>query len=121
MAATSYPSDFPLEQIKHLIAMIQEGTIYDQIDHFAFDAWNVQGFVQSIVLGQPDVHLSYTPNAEQMAALQDLDAALPKAKEMQAPAGEALPPAYGSILPWITLIMQIIEVLKKVFPDWFKK
>lgn len=54
-SAVKYPTDVPLDEIKHLVELIRGGDLVNNKAEFAKDAWIVQGFVLVTVLGEPSV------------------------------------------------------------------
>ncbi len=49
----SYPLELPIESISELVRLVRQGQISTQAPVIAWHAWNVQGFVQKVLIGAP--------------------------------------------------------------------
>ena len=93
----AYPDSLPTECVGELIRIVRGGTIVPERAAFAANAWNVQGYLQGVILGDPD------PLPQAVPQLRDLYEALTLPQAIP----EAIP-------PWVfTLIAAIVELLKR--------
>lgn len=50
---TKYPTEFPVDEIRHCIDLVRNGDILTEKAEFAKDVWVAQGYLQYAVLGEP--------------------------------------------------------------------
>lgn len=82
MALVNYPDTFPAESIGYVVAVIRKQEPLDKAK-LAHSLWCTQGYVQRMVLGEPDTLAILGPlsiDAETMAvALETMDPSRPQA------------------------------------------
>lgn len=94
MAEVVYPVDLPLDCAKEVIRIVTAGTIVEEKDRFALCVWNVQGYIQKVLLGEPVPH------------------AVPEFVELRAVLAK---PRAGEIPSWLLVL---IEMLLKLLEEW---
>lgn len=80
--STAYPAEFPKESIGYMVGVFRKTETIDKAK-IGLHGWIVQGYVQKLVLGEPDTEAILGPldiNADTLAvALESLDPAGPQA------------------------------------------
>lgn len=105
-----YPSVLPIEGVQEIIRIVRAGAIVTERSTFAKHAWNVQGYLQKVVLGEPAVLIGtngLTSDAELLSALESLKSrAYATAEGVTVP---SLPLPVQAILTW--LVNKLLESL----------
>lgn len=83
MSIVNYPDSFPVESIAEVVAVFRKQKPVDKAS-LGRHAWNVQGYLQRIVIGEPDTEAIHAGplnvTAETLAvALESLDPERPQA------------------------------------------
>lgn len=65
---TPYPSVMPIESVSNIIRIVREGTITAEVKDFANDIWTTQGYIQSVVIGNPLPVINGQPPSPEFAA-----------------------------------------------------
>lgn len=113
----AYPTSFPAECIADLINIGRGGLdeIKNRRAEVGLHFWNVQGFAQSMLLGNPDnvgdCPCATTDDEDMAVAVQDLCVVYSSA------AGIAYQPAtFGARINWAQLIAFLKEILPIILP-----
>ena len=83
MALVNYPQAFPVESVAEVVAVIRKQKPVDKAS-LGLHGWNVIGYVQKLILGEPDTEAIHAGplnvDAEALAvALESLDPEQPQA------------------------------------------
>ncbi|MBX9652071.1 hypothetical protein K2Y11_00485 [bacterium] len=105
-----YPNVLPIEGVQEIIRIVRAGNLVTERSAFAKHAWNVQGYLQKVVLGEPAVLIgsaSPASDADALAALECLKSrAYAAAEGVTSP---TLPLPVQTILTW--LVNKLLESL----------
>jgi len=108
----AYPKDFPLVEAKNVIDIVRSGDLLGQKEALAHDAWVVQGYVQSMLIGQaPSVLAAQAAdlkndNIEPLAALERVVADT-----------ESGSLSAQIAIPWKTILKYVIEILLSLLEE----
>lgn len=95
----AYPTSLPTDALDDLISQIEHATILSNSQQVGLDAWNLQGYLQSVVIGSP---ASPASHADAIAAL--------KALRTAGSTSSLTTIDWGAILQWIlTLIESLLQ------------
>lgn len=95
-----YPQTIPSESIKNVISIIRSGEIADKKAELLHDLWYVQGYIQSVVFGDPGVVSTQSvADFEAVATLEKLISEDPQ--------------AHG-LIPWELLLNWIVNYIIEV-------
>jgi len=105
-----YPSVLPIEGVQEIIRIVRAGSIVAERSAFAKHAWNVQGYLQKVVLGEPPVLIGTNgpvSDVEVLSALESL-----KSNAYATAEGVTAPPLslpVQAILTW--LVNKLLQAL----------
>lgn len=105
----SYPTEIPIDCVREIIRIVREGELLTERAAFAQHAWNVQGYLQRVLLGEPQ------PVIGGASPTDDSALAALRALEQQAMAQaegntvRALPVPVALLLRW--LVEKMLESL----------
>jgi hypothetical protein len=100
MPLVEYPKEFPLSEIQNVIRIVRQGKIVEEKERFAFDAWQVQGYVQGVALGPPQAFLpEHRHEVKELKA--ELTKLVPDPDDPQAEQPHAWP-------SWLSLLIKIL-------------
>jgi hypothetical protein len=104
----SYPSELPAESVREIVRIVRTNRLAEERALFALAAWNVQGFLQRLLVGEPtplvgSIELS---DDEGLAGLEAVAAESPTLEGVVA--GPLSLPA-GPLLAW--LVKKLLEAL----------
>lgn len=68
-----YPEEFPLEEIKTIIAAVKGGKVKEEFQNLAHSAWVVQGYAQANIIGSPGSEDNPTDAVGSQSASEDFD------------------------------------------------
>lgn len=106
----NYPTEIPVDCVREIIRIVRDGKLLTERANFARHAWNVQGYLQRVLLGEPQGVIGETgplEDASALAALAVLEP--PAAARAEEFAIRALPVPVSLLLRW--LIEKLIESL----------
>ena len=107
----NYPGDFPFTEAKNVIDIVRSGNLMDKKESLAHDAWVVQGYAQSMLIGTPTALAAQATNLK-TAEIEPL-AALEK---VVADAESGTINAQIAI-PWAIILKYVIELLLQLLDD----
>jgi len=99
----AYPSAFPLVEIKNVIDIVRSGDLISQKEALAHDAWVVQGYAQSMLIGAPTTAMSAQDAIDPLEAL-----------EKAAAAAESDTPTAQISIPWAVIAKYVTELLLQI-------
>lgn len=103
-----YPETFPLDSIREIVNVVRSGDIKSQASILAFNVWQVQGYAQKTLIGDPDVPVSLlraqaAPDGK--TALEHLEALLSDE------------PTTQTMIPWHLILPYLYELLEDLFKN----
>ncbi len=110
--AVEYPTELPIECVRELVRIVRRGEIVRERAAFAQHAWNVQGYVQRMVMGEAvSVVGDSAPLPTDEQATSELLGLVEESREVEGVArGLGLPATL--LLRW--LLAKLIEALSPV-------
>ena len=107
----NYPGDFPFTEAKNVIDIVRSGNLMDKKESLAHDAWVVQGYAQSMLIG--------TPTA---LAAQAVDLKATEIEPLAALEKVVADAASGTInaqiaIPWAIILKYVIKLLLQLLDD----
>lgn len=116
---TAYPTKVPVEAAKDLYGFVKEGAILERRSEAALAAYQVMGYAQSVLLGNPDaLHVigDASPAGPCEAPTKEQFLSLVEAMAVQ-PVGDAAPQIAQSKIPLAQIIRYIITVILPLILD----
>jgi hypothetical protein len=108
----AYPTDFPIMEAKNVIDVIRSGDLLGQKEALAHDAWVVQGYAQSMLIGTPESTL-----ASQAADLKNAEMEPLAALEKVVADAESGAISSQIAIPWMLIAKYAIEILLKLLEE----
>lgn len=118
-----YPTVLPLTCVQTCIEIVRNRQLAERKQEFAHCGWNVQGYIQGTLLGQPSASEASTgifgeapPSEEDLdelyAAFQEIDEASREPAAATAYAEAENPQDIATVLAIVTAVMKLIELWK---------
>jgi hypothetical protein len=61
----AYPTSIPLDAVTDTIRIVRGGTIQAEAKQLGLNIWNIQGYMQSVILGNPMAVINGEPPTEE--------------------------------------------------------
>jgi hypothetical protein len=104
-ATTPYPDEFPVAEITEVIEIVRNGQIEERKKELANDLWHIQGYIQGILIGHPEL-------AEAMSAQADFDAVAELEKLVEAHKNNVV--LTQAAVPWLLLLKWAVKLLNEI-------
>lgn len=105
-----YPDEVPVDCIKEIIRIIRQGSLVSERAAFAQHAWNVQGYLQRVLIGAADPLVGETAKPSDGEALASFESILVRCEtKTEETAVGAIPLPVSLLLQW--LIEKLLESL----------
>lgn len=111
----AYPSDFPLMDVKNIITTVKGGTFKEDIQEFAKSVWNVQGYAQLHLIGEPGSNPVPVPQTALAGTPEDAIAALEQLVESH----ENSEVSAQDLSEWAWMITWAMEQLITLIKEYF--
>jgi hypothetical protein len=111
----TYPSDFPLTDVKNIVTTAKAGTFKEDLQQFAKSIWNVQGYAQLHLIGEPGSDPAPAPQTALAKTPEDAIAALEQLVESHEN-GEV---SAQDLSEWAWMITWAMEQLITLIKEYF--
>lgn len=112
----TYPSDFPLTDVKNIVTTAKAGTFKEDLKQFSKSVWNVQGYAQLHLIGEPgDDPVVPAPQAALVGTPEDAIAALEQLVESH----ENGDVSAQDLSEWAWMITWAMEQLLSLIKEYF--
>lgn len=106
----SYPTEIPVDCVREIVRIVRERRLLAERGAFAQHAWNVQGYLQRVLLGEPQPVIGAARSPTDESALAALVALEQQAiAQAEGSAVGALPVPVAMLLRW--LVEKLLESL----------
>ena len=114
-----YPEEFPLEEIKTIIAAVKSGKVKEEFQNLAHSVWIVQGYAQANIIGSPGSEANPTDVIDSQSASANFDPighleAMVAAHE----SGELTAQSLGSMGSMDFILNWIVDNFAKWLKEW---
>ena len=111
----AYPETLPLTCVQNVIAILKNRNIDENKSEFAHCVWNVQGYLQKVLFGDPALHGACPEDCDDCEVTTEEWEDL--ASQMRMYQDDTFGSAEATALPWAAIIQMILplilEFLKK--------
>lgn len=107
--AVEYPVEMPVECIREILRIVRAGRWVEERAAFAKHGWSVQGYLQRLLLGEPQPVIGATPCTDESALLALESLERQSIAQAEGAAQQALPVPLAALIDW--LVRKLLEAL----------